>query len=132
MKLKTSELTGPALDWAVAQAEGALHPLGNVMIVDGEYLLITVGGDPDYGDTRVSFAPSTDWSQGGPIVVRGRIDIQFCVDLRDRNRAYVWAIMDGRRYHGYAPGHDQPLIAAMRCYVASKLGEEVEVPEELC
>lgn len=24
------------------------------------------------------------------------------------------------------------LIAAMRCYVASKLGDEVEVPEELC
>ena len=24
------------------------------------------------------------------------------------------------------------LIAAMRCYVASKLGEEVDVPEELC
>ena len=24
-----------------------------------------------------------------------------------------------------------PLIAAMRCYVISKLGEEVEVPDEL-
>ena len=24
-----------------------------------------------------------------------------------------------------------PLIAAMRCYVASKLGDEVDVPEEL-
>ena len=24
-----------------------------------------------------------------------------------------------------------PLIAAMRCYVASKLGEEVDVPDEL-
>jgi len=26
---------------------------------------------------------------------------------------------------------DTPLIAAMRCYVASKLGDEVDVPEEL-
>lgn len=24
-----------------------------------------------------------------------------------------------------------PLIAAMRCFVASKLGDEVEIPEEL-
>jgi hypothetical protein len=24
-----------------------------------------------------------------------------------------------------------PLIAAMRCYVASKLGDEVEIPKEL-
>jgi hypothetical protein len=29
---------------------------------------------------------------------------------------------------GYGP---TPLIAAMRCYVASKLGDEVELPEEL-
>jgi hypothetical protein len=27
-------------------------------------------------------------------------------------------------------GHT-PLIAAMRCYVASKLGDEVEIPQEL-
>jgi hypothetical protein len=26
---------------------------------------------------------------------------------------------------------DTPLIAAMRCYVASKLGDEVEIPKEL-
>jgi hypothetical protein len=24
-----------------------------------------------------------------------------------------------------------PLIAAMRCYVASKLGDEIDIPEEL-
>ena len=30
--------------------------------------------------------------------------------------------------HGRGP---TPLIAAMRCYVASKLGDEVEVPDEL-
>lgn len=29
---------------------------------------------------------------------------------------------------GYGP---TPLIAAMRCFVASKLGDEVEVPDEL-
>jgi hypothetical protein len=30
--------------------------------------------------------------------------------------------------HEYGP---TPLIAAMRCYVASRLGDEVDVPEEL-
>jgi hypothetical protein len=40
----------------------------------------------------------------------------------------------GKRYthkepcSAYGP---TPLIAAMRCYVASKLGDEVDVPEEL-
>jgi hypothetical protein len=32
------------------------------------------------------------------------------------------------RHQGHGP---TPLIAAMRCYVQSKLGDEVEAPEEL-
>jgi hypothetical protein len=39
----------------------------------------------------------------------------------------------GRSYHvdeDAVIGHT-PLIAAMRCYVASKLGDEVEIPEGL-
>jgi hypothetical protein len=31
-----------------------------------------------------------------------------------------------------ALGTDQMLIAALRCFVASRLGDEVDIPEELC
>ena len=99
--MKTSELTGKALNWAVHQArfEGACH--------DEPF--------PSY---------STDWAQGGPIIDREHI-----------STAYVywgeWEAWDDKtmpppKYRG-----PTPLIAAMRCYVASKLGDDVEVPEEL-
>jgi hypothetical protein len=35
------------------------------------------------------------------------------------------------RTESYTLDGPTPLIAAMRCYVASKLGDEVELPEEL-
>lgn len=67
------------------------------------------------------FEPSTDWTQGGPIIERERLHLKpvgntyRCYDYN----ATIWE---------YGP---TPLIAAMRCYVASKLGGEVEIPEEL-
>ncbi len=116
MKLKTKYLTGAALDWAVAKCEGYESGCGGV----------------------VPF--STDWAQGGAIIERELITLD--VATTDYNRVKdevvqlprpVWyAVME-------AGGDDDeivmrgktPLIAAMRCYVASKLGDEVDVPEEL-
>jgi hypothetical protein len=102
MKIKTSELAGAALDWAVGMAIG-------------EYKPVAV---PSY---------STDWSQGGPIIEREEISMS-----REFTSAWAaWAsapIRDEAEAFGYGP---TPLIAAMRCYVASKLGDEVEVPDEV-
>ena len=93
--MKTNELTGVALDWAVANCEGLLHDDGTVS---------------DY------WQPSELWEQGGPIIEREGI-----------------ALIPGwtAERPGYSADGDTPLIAAMRCYVASKLGDEVEIPEEL-
>jgi hypothetical protein len=111
MRVKTNELTGAALDWAVAKCEGLLafgYRKTDRFIIelsDGEF---------------EEFCPSTDWAQGGPIIEREKITI----------------FQTGRDWMGYIR-HDTesfaptPLIAAMRCYVASKLGDEVEIPEEL-
>ena len=104
MKIKTSELTGAALDWAVAKCEGAIN--GN----DLDIGFILEGG----------YSPSTDWAQGGPIIEREGIAI-FIEYPKD------WGATDGN----YRKAGDTPLIAAMRCYVASKLGDEVEIPKEL-
>jgi hypothetical protein len=97
MKVKTSELSGAALDWAVGQADECdLAPV--------EY--------------------STKWEFGGPIIEREGIDLQYQGGETD-----VWAAdifnADSMIYG------DTPLVAAMRCYVASKLGDEVEVSDEL-
>jgi hypothetical protein len=99
IKLKTSELTGAALDWAVARCE-----LGDA---------INEVDDPHFY--------STDWALGGPIIEqeKNRTDITMVLSGGTR----IWADED---YEG-----PTPLIAAMRCYVASQLGDEVEVPDEL-
>lgn len=97
--MKTSELQGAALDWAVAKCEG--HDMEYFQVID-------------------AYSPSTDWSQGGPIIERG------CITTQYMDRGY-WRAYIGKPI-SYGP---TPLIAAMRCYVASKLGDEVDVPEEL-
>lgn len=133
MKIKTSELIGATLDWVVAKCEGLeLHKDGllNGVVMEGWH----VAGyymDPNSWARLGKLRYSTDWSQGGPIIERERIELKN------------WGI-DGWVAHAtdyaFRPGNDEhfaecfgptPLIAAMRCYVASKLGDEVEVPEGL-
>ena len=63
---------------------------------------------------------STDWALAGPIIERERIATWGDGDL-------YWEAECG---WAWAKG-PTPLIAAMRCYVTLKLGDEVEVPEEL-
>jgi hypothetical protein len=108
--MKTSELTGAALDWAVAKCEGYLD-IDMAVIRNGE---VSVHYFP-------SWNPSTDWLQGGPIIEREGI----MVGPNPFGEGFIANIRD---HDDYGP---TPLIAAMRCYVASKLGDEVEVPPEL-
>jgi len=133
MKVKVSELSGAALDWAVAKCLANVHEdaLLNGVIMHGWWIsgLFT---DPNYWIRAEEFNPSTKWSQGGPIIereIRGRgLDLwSRCPPVPDG----VCAATYGRGApdsYVYGP---TPLIAAMRCYVASKLGEEVEIPKEL-
>jgi len=67
---------------------------------------------------------STDWSQGGPIIEACMIDVGT---YRGAWRAARH--VGSAPTYGYGP---KPLVAAMRCYVASKLGDDVEIPEALC
>jgi len=107
-KIKIADLIGPALDWAAAQCD---HP-EQYDYERGQVWLNAEAGEP--------FAPSTDWAQGGPIIKQERISAEWHAG---RN---LWRSVPGvaGRVH-YGP---TPLVAAMRCYVASKLGESVEIP----
>ena len=123
-KIKTSELTGAALDWAVAKCEGVLAPDG--VHLSDEYC------DSLHHDQDGGF--STDWAQGGPIIEREGITISrryipFGGGRIDWTAQYFEAPHTAFELHRhFGP---TPLIAAMRCLVASKLGDEVEVPDEL-
>lgn len=98
--MRTSDLTGPALDWAVEEA---------------------LGGDHTYRPREYS----TDWSQGGPIIEREKLDVMWCGD-----RWCAYAMTPDKETQLVDEG-PTPLIAAMRCYVASRLGDTVDIPEEL-
>ena len=118
--MKTSELIGPALDWAVAKCEGI--SVGNAKQSHG---FIETAWDKvtKWENACEIYTPSTNWSQGGPIIERERITIDP-FDAFPNWCATIW----GHQYRVYGPTF---LIAAMRCYIASKLGDEVEVPKEL-
>lgn len=140
MKINTNELIGPALDWAVANAQGIrssvmvevdcgqaqFRPLERWCAIN-----VTMAG-------HEVFDPSADWAQGGPIIDREGIGFH-----RNGKRTYS---SDAMRYEanvtrnqddapicrvGYRALGPTPLVAAMRCYVMSKLGIDVDVPEEL-
>ena len=126
MKMKTSTLEGAALDWAVAQCEGYknIHIHQPAMRACAPYVIVMQRDEP------VDWMPSLRWDQGGPIAEDNSIGT-----MHRWNNGWA-ALMTGplgifhdRSYPDEIVG-PTPLIAAMRCYVASKLGEEVDVPEE--
>ena len=119
--MKTSELTGAALDWAVAKCEGR-----NVFI---KHAPVQVMYTPQGKRSWYIYTPSTNWSQGGPIIERE------AHNLFKHNGGSEWCCACNVQREGYvaiitADG-PTPLIAAMRCYVASKLGDNIDLPEEL-
>ena len=114
MKVKTNELSGAQLDWAVAKAEGY----------------------PDE-DISVDWNYSTNWAQGGPIIEREKLGVWWAthyIDADGTESGNHWYCETGCTDHNYESQHiaegATPLVAAMRCYVASKLGDEVECKEE--
>lgn len=132
MKVKTSELIGPALDWAVAKALGAVFKEDSIgciiAVLDGKWL----GGfktKKEYGCALPNpvYYPSTSWLHGGPILERLILE-GLLVQRANTNIPQCRATLTSWDPIFYGP---TPLIAAMRCYVASKLGDEIEIQEEL-
>lgn len=118
MQVKTSELAGVALDWTVACAKGysmpALTISGNIQ----GFINMHEDGYHNY---------SVDWSQAGPIIEREKVSVE-CKHDGWWVASYQYNYLDDKEYIHLA---ETPLIAAMRCYVASKLGDIIEVPDEL-
>ncbi len=127
--MKVRELVGIALDWAVAVCEGYSDLRSNPNRFDPQLIMTP---------PRVSYGPvhlydlnySTDWSIGGPIIEKYGIEIR--VHCIHNNRITSWA-----SEHNWPMDPSigacgpTPLIAAMRYLVISKLGHEVDIPEEL-
>lgn len=126
--VQVSSLIGPTLDWAVAKSNG----LDVYHIWEDEIQVIT-------NRHWITYHPSTNWNQGGPIIEseditfrkyhnpgKERHGIYYARICRESGTMVGWYKTTGFQQTG-----PTPLIAAMRCYVASKLGTTIEIPEEL-
>lgn len=116
--MKTSELTGQALDWAVTRAHQEGEPEFDYYIDHKNAVM------EERGDLSWAYSPSTNWAQGGPIIEREGITLASPNPIDADWCAMLWGAQTKQ-------SGTTPLIAAMRCYVASKLGDEVEIPKEL-
>lgn len=129
-KVKVSELIGPALDFAVARCQGepiVFDPMNFGIKPPGGYWIWNdkdpITKAPRYMQIGSTYSPSTKWEQAGPI-----IELE-CIGI-------WWDGAWHAKYDGCEPSEVQddcksPLVVAMRCLVASYLGAEVEIPEEL-
>lgn len=114
MNIETYKLTDSTLDWAVAKCEG-------------NWILDVTSFVPNHELGRMCF--STDWSQGGPIIEREMLAPEPMLDTNCKLIKWCCRNWKGDGSDFYGP---TPLIAAMRCFVASEMGDEVVVPDELC
>lgn len=113
-KIKTSELTGQALDYAVAICQGFTQRSAASHVIMGTH------------------APSVRWAQAGPIIEQEKISPNHVSDGM-WSASYCHATLNhtGQTSAYFSSTGPTPLIAAMRCYCCAKLGGEIDIPQEL-
>lgn len=123
VELKTAELEGPALDWCVAQASGAER----IGVTERKTVCCIYAMSCGSGCFTDCYQPSTDWSQGGLLIEKCRLELIRSENGYSAVRDWIY----GEVYQWWPEGETH-LIAACRAIVASVLGETVLVPKELC
>jgi hypothetical protein len=146
--MKVTELSGALLDYWVAKAEGLTVRLS---AASDTAILSRSSGGPLPRVNFESYAPSSRWNEGGPIIERDQIYVQPPRDVHYNGgpnagwkRYDEWTATVSARTRTLPPenelskmiGHggvgrgagETPLIAAMRAKVASHYGDEV--PDE--
>ncbi len=133
MLVKTNTLKDRQLDWAVAKVINYEVSTEGFYSYELKRAVVTkLHGEQVPGRTTANteWAPSTDWSQGGPILSSERIS-------RTIDHSGVWiaywtsGYVEGDEGKLHMQGDNSELVAGLRCVVALKLGKEVEIPEEL-
>jgi len=120
MKHKIAELEGSLLDAAVAKADGHAVRQCDYGLSKGQWEELW-----PHRNWHWIRHPSHIWGDAGPIIERERISIVTDGD------SWLGLIEAAHTYDGLEGKYEQTgatsLIAAMRVYVKSKFGEEVEL-----
>ena len=123
MKVKTSEAKDQVLSYLVANC---IYKPDEFVISRGRVFVYGYRYQPLHAANY--FDPSSNWAQGGPIIEREWLDVTPWPNESDEDLRWQCKQHDSIDCVAFGP---TPLIAAMRCYVASKMGDEVEVPDEM-
>lgn len=136
VEVKTAELFGPALDWAVAKVEGITY--------DAHYLRMTLFNPEGTEYKSISnFRPSADWGHGGPLIQKYGVLLSPPRSMMHVNggpnagwqEVGRWGSTifgKNRKYRRACFDHEtEPLVAAMRAIVQFELGDTIEIPAEL-
>lgn len=113
MKIKIDEAEGDVLDYittSLATEYGAIYECGAVF------------ARTESGNRGRRFNPSSNWEHGGPIIAREGISIRQSIG--HPVLAFLWRKDATWDFKAYGP---TPLIAAMRCFVKSQIGEETVI-----
>ena len=140
VEVKTSELIGPALDWAVANATKAwefAHEWFPTMTLDPRFMGIrnvAVDGcvwlephNPFRQDPQ-PFRPSTDWAQGGTLADKYNVDFNTQGVEGDGSQLIEAVVQDFKSMQWWMAEGDTRLQSMCRAIVLSKLGDVVKVP----
>lgn len=121
MKISTKDLSGEALNFVVCKAEGHTAEL------------TSYGTTCCRNECGMIWHPAyLSWTDAGPIIERECVDL-YCL------RAWSEVPKNPDCWEARIFDHDElicrfgtsALEAAMRCFVAYKLGDEVKIPKEL-
>ena len=121
-EVKTADLSGEALGWAVGKAEGlevllAPPEYGNPWRVFARYRATVT-------ERTERFNPWEDWALGGPLIDKYEADFQWA------RPGMLRAFVSVGQSVGMARAETH-LLASGRAIVAAKLGDTVQVPKEL-
>ncbi|MEJ5278747.1 phage protein NinX family protein [Pseudomonas sp. MYb541] len=124
-EVRVADLTGKALDWAVAIASGAEE------VKTTEHGISCIYQLPEGGCWTNLYTPSTDWSQGGLLIDMHRISFVTAGTGPEDQYGNEPIVALSSSLHYKACEGSTHLIAACRAIVATKLGETISVPAEL-
>lgn len=129
-EVKTADLIGPALDWAVAKVEGiSTHKFREKTFALFGSLAIPLG------DAENGYAPSTCWHCGGPLIEKYHVQTSYNGNgfSRSPTSEYWCAYVCKPSGQEERPSGGGPTVLAAICraIIAAKLGDVVSVPSEL-
>lgn len=121
IQLRVEELSNVQLDAMVAHVEGWTTRTRSERNGEAWNMVCWLYDEANgYGVKR--FQPSTDWADGGPIIEREQVSLHPPTETSD------WGAVGPASLTVTRMSGPTPLVAAMRAFLAARVGETVELP----